>query len=223
MHLLIQSSIILRQSGKKVQLVHVPEFVVDKIKNQDEFDINEEPDYNEYLLDSDALAKLEGSEYQTLRKKIRRFIKSVGDRHLEIKELDLSLTEIQDQLFKSMAEWEQKNAPNNDPEHTERLALKKALGNASVLDIKSLALYIDQELHGLLIYHQPSSKEYYVLNHLKVNYETPYISDYIHHEMAKRAAKNNVSRLNIEMDLGIENLRKHKLTLRPVDFSGNIR
>jgi hypothetical protein len=81
-----------------------------------------------------------------------------------------------------------------------------------------MALYIDKQLHGIIIYHRPLDGEYYVMHHLKANYETPYISDYMHHEMAKRAMVDNVSKLNIEMDLGIENLKKHKMTLRPAHF-----
>lgn len=209
----------LKQRGEsKVQLVHVPGFVIDEIKNKEEFDIQEEPDYNEYVLDSAAWAKLEGHDYQLLRKKIRRFIREVGERHLEVKYLDLSLTEVQDQLFQSIADWEAKSSHDNDPDNTEHLAHQKVMGHAATLDIKSLALYIDHELHGVMIYHRPLGKEYYVLHHLKVNYETPYISDYIYHEMAKKAAQDNVTKLNIEMDLGIENLRKHKLTLRPTEM-----
>jgi hypothetical protein len=207
----------LKQADRKVQLVHVPEFVLEQIKDKSEFDIQEEPDYNEYILDSHALAQLEGHDYQLLRKKIRRFTREVGERPLEIKDLDLSLTEVQDQLFQSIAEWA-KDSPNNDPDNTEHLAHQKVMSHAAALDIKSLALYIDHELHGIMIYHQPLGKEYYVLHHLKVNYETPYISDYIHHKMAEQAVKNNVTKLNIEMDLGIENLRKHKQTLRPAEM-----
>lgn len=208
----------LRSQRRKVQLVHIPEFVVEQIKNKTEFDISEEIDYNEYILDSSALAKLEGSEYQLLRKKIRRFVREVGDRELEIRSLDLTLGEIQDELFASIADWENKNKPKNDPENTEHEALSKTFNHSSKLDIKNLAVYIDKKLHGIIIYHRPLSKEYFVLHHLKANYETPYISDYLHHEIAKEAVSNNVSRLNVEMDLGIETLRKHKMTLRPVDF-----
>jgi hypothetical protein len=208
----------LRQRHEAVRLIHVPEFVVQEIKDRDTFDISEETAYNEYLLDSAALAALEGHDYQLLRKKIRRFVKSVGEKKLEVAALDLSLAEVQDQLLAAISEWESKNTPDNDPDHTEHAALKKTLDHAATLDIQSLAIYIDKELHGIMIYHRPLGKEYYVLHHLKANYETPYISDYLHHEVAKKATANNVSKLNIEMDLGIENLRKHKMTLRPTGF-----
>lgn len=208
----------LEQSHKPVRLVHVPEFVVDEISDRSKFDIIEESDYNEYILDSAALTKLEGHDYQLLRKKIKRFTKHVADKQLEIKELDLSLGEIQDELFKSMAEWESRNTANNDPEHTEHKAMRQTVSHAASLDIKSLAVYIDRELHGFIIYHRPLDKEYYVLHHLKANYETPYISDYLHHQVAKKAVDNDVTKLNIEMDLGIANLKKHKLTLRPADY-----
>jgi hypothetical protein len=208
----------LNQNNKPVCLVHVPEFVVEEIRDRAKFDIREEPDYHEYILDSEALTKLEGHEYKLLRKKIKHFTKHVDDKHLEIKELELSLSEVQDELFKSIADWESKNSPNNDPDHSEHQALQKTFAGATTLGIKNMALYINKQLHGIIIYHRPLNGEYYVMHHLKANYETPYISDYMHHEMAKRAMGDNVSRLNIEMDLGIENLKKHKMTLRPAHF-----
>lgn len=208
----------LRAKQQPVRLVHVPEFVIQAMQDPAQFTIDEEPDYNEYVLDSAALSKLEGHAYQLLRKKIKRFVREVGERKLEVKALDLSLTEVQDQIFASIAEWGEQRVSKNDPEHSEHDALKKSLQHASALGLRSLSLHINDELHGILIYHRPLGKEYYVLHHLKVNYGTPYISDYMHHQMAKTALDDNVTKLNIEMDLGIENLRKHKLTLRPTEF-----
>jgi hypothetical protein len=57
----------LNQNNKPVCLVHVPEFVVEEISDRSKFDIREEPDYHEYILDSEALTKLEGHEYKLLR------------------------------------------------------------------------------------------------------------------------------------------------------------
>jgi hypothetical protein len=208
----------LREKHQKVQLLHVPQFVVDEIAQPETFVLQEEHDYNEYLLDSAGLAKLEGHEYQRLRKKINRFIREIGEDRLEVKALDLTLTEVQDELFRSIAEWENANTARNDPDHSEHLALRKTLSHAAALDIRNLAVFIDKRLHGIIIYHQPLEKNYYVLHHLKASYEHSLISDYLHHEIAKRAAQNNVSVLNIEMDLGIESLKNHKMMLRPTDF-----
>jgi hypothetical protein len=208
----------LHENNRTIELLHVPEFVVNEIGDRTSLVITEELDYNEYLLDSSALAKLEGPEYSLLRKKIKRFKRTIGERQLELGSLELSLEAVQEQLFASIAEWERDNKPDNDPDHTEHAALKRTLQHAEALDIKNMALFIDKKLHGILIYHQPLGKEYYILHHLKVNYETPYVTDFIHNEMAKHAASNNVSQLNIEMDLGIENLKKHKLTYRPAGY-----
>jgi hypothetical protein len=199
-------------------LVHIPEFVVKEIKRREGLSIVEEPDYNEYLLDTKALSKLEGPQYQLLRKKIKRFIRTVADRELEMRTLDMTLADVQDEVFKSIAEWQAKNDLKNDPGGNEHKALEKTLKLAPQLGIEALGLYIDRALHGVVIYHRPLGKEYVVLHHLKADYETPYISDYIHHQIAKHAAARSVTKLNIEMDLGIENLRKHKLTLRPAGF-----
>jgi hypothetical protein len=207
----------LKQTNKAVRLVHVPQFVVDELEHAQRYDITEELDYNEYLLDSAEWAKLEGHDYQRLRKKVNHFIRNVGD-NVELKALDLTQIEIQEQLFQSIVAWEEKNSANNDPDHSEHKALKRTLQHASTLEMKNLAIYIDNTLHGVVFYHQPQGKEYYVIHHMKVNYETPHITHYLHHELAKRATENNVTSLNIEMDLGIENLRQHKMMYKPKGF-----
>ncbi len=203
---------------EEVKLVNVPEFVIDKMTHKEKYVIKEETDFNEYLLDSAGLANLEGSQYQTLRKKIKRFKNSVNGKDIELRNLDLSLLEVQEQLLESIAAWEKAKNTGNDPDNLEHLAIKTIMEKSKALDIQSLALYINKQLHGILIYHQPPGHGYYILHHLKVNYDNPYVSDYMHHAIAKKASESNVHTLNVEMDLGIENLRQHKLTLRPKGY-----
>jgi len=208
----------LRERNEPVRLVHIPEFVVEKIKHKNKFVIEEEPDYNEYILDSHALASLEGSAHGRTRRRVKRFLREVEDRKIEFKPLDLSSEEAKDQLFRATLELEKTQLSKNDPDHTEHLALKKTLAHASTLDIKHLGLYIDGKLSAIILYHRAQGSNHYILNHIKVDYSIPYIFDYVTHHIAGLAAKENVDFLNMEMDLGIENLRQHKMGLRPVEF-----
>jgi hypothetical protein len=208
----------LRGRQEPVRLVHVPEFVKQKIAHQQNYIIEEEPDYNEYILDSQALARLDNSDHGRTRRKIKRFLREVEDRKIEIKPLDLSSDTAKEQLFKAITEWEKAQTPNNDPDHTEQLALKKTLAHAEVLDIRHLGLYVDDKLSAVILYHSTPDKQYYILNHLKVDYSIPYIFDYMTHHIANKAVQDNVKFLNMEMDLGIENLRQHKMGLKPVEF-----
>ena len=208
----------LKKENKPIRLIHVPEFVIKNIIDKKNLIIKEEKDYAEYILDTEQLSKLEGHKYYDLRYQVKRFMREVDGKPLEIRSLDLSLQNNKEEIKNYISKWEKENPTHNDPGHTEKLALEKSLSNAVDLELENIAVYIDGELYGIVIYHRPLKKEYYVLHHMKVSYNIPFISDYIYHQLAKKAQNEGVSLLNIEMDLGNEKLKRHKLRLSPVTF-----
>ena len=208
----------LRHEHQPVKLVHVPEFVVSQMTHNGAMAFDEEVDYNEYILDAHGLASLEDPSHGRTRRKVNRFKREVEERNVEIKELDLSNEDVQNELFEAVIAWEQKQSSANDPDHTEHQAIKRTLSNAKHLDIRHIGLYIDEKLYAIVLYHQPEGSDHFVLHHLKVDYSIPYIFDYMTHHIADKAVKEDVNFLNMEMDLGIERLRQHKMGLRPVDF-----
>ena len=208
----------LRNQGQSVKLVHVPEFVVDEVKHKELLDLQEEADYNEYILDSNAAATLPGGDYANTRKKINRFLRRLEDKQIETRSLDLTATGSIDRLLETIQEWEKNRPWKNDPDRTEYQAIKKTLEYASLLDIENLSLYIDGKLSGISLYHKSTDGQYYMMHHLKVDHNVDYIVDYIEQCVAKKAVAENVPYLNLEMDLGIEGLREHKLGMKPVDF-----
>lgn len=208
----------LKSTKLEQKLVHVPEFTLIEIKDKSIYTIEEETDYNEYILDSNQLSKLEGSSHGHIRTQINRFLREVEGKKVEHKYLDLSVAENQDHIFKSILEWEKNHPPKNDPDRSEHDALKKTLSHAAALDIESSALYIDDKLHGVILYHLPQTKDHYVIHHLRFDYSVPYTSDFMTQHLASKAVKANVPYINMEMDLGKENLRRHKKKLMPIHF-----
>lgn len=208
----------LKSKGQTLRLVHVPEFTIQKIKNKFAYEISEESDYNEYILDSEGLSKVEGSKFGHIRTQINRFMREVEGKKVEHKSLDMSIVENQDHIFNAILAWEEKRPPKNDPERSEIDALKKTLAHAAVLDIESSALYVDDELHGVILFHQTPKNDHFVIHHLRFSYEIPYTSDYMTRHLARHAIERKVPYINMEMDLGKENLRRHKLKLQPVNF-----
>ena len=208
----------LKTHHKPARLVHVPEFVVKAIRHPEDFKFEEEVDYNEYILDSNALATLESSLHGRTRKEVNRFFREVEGRVLETKALDLSGQEARDQLFSAIRGWEESHPGKNDPDHTEYQAIQKTLEHAAIFDIQNLGLYIDGELQAIVLYHKTNDQQYYIVHHLKVNYSTPRIFDYMTHQIARKASDDKVPFINAEMDLGVENLRMHKMRLRPIEF-----
>jgi hypothetical protein len=208
----------LEQEKKPVRLVHVPEFVINEIGVRDPYTFTEELDYNEYILDSKGLASLEDAIHGRTRRKIKRFLRETEEREVEFRELDLSSETERRELFEAIVAWEKEQSSGNDPDRTEHQAIQKTLSHAEHFGIRHIGLYVDGKLHAVILYHLSHDSNYYILHHLKVDYSIPYIFDYMTHHIASKAVKEGVDFLNMEMDLGIESLRQHKMGLRPVDF-----
>lgn len=208
----------LRQEHQAVKLVHVPAFVVDEVKHPEQLAITEEPDYNEYILDSQATAALQGGTYASTRRRVNRFLREIGDRALTTRALDLSAAAVREQLLGSIQAWEEKHPWKNDPGRTEYQALQKTVEHAATLDIQNLGLYVDDTLCAVILYHLSLDRQYYIIHHIKVDRSLVYIVDYVQQLIAQKAAAEKVPFINMEMDLGIAGLREHKLGLKPVNF-----
>ena len=208
----------LKANNKTQKIVHVPEFVKDQLRNPENFEFVEETDYNEYILDPVGLAELPGSRHAKIRTQLNRFNRETEHMNLEIKPLDLSDEANKQKLYDHVIKWEDQQKSNNDPDHIEREAIQKTLKHSHKLGTRNLGLYADDELRAVIIYHPSHDNNSYIINHLKVDYSIPYIYDYMVHHLAKTANKENIQFLNMEMDLGIENLRRHKQDFKPIDF-----
>jgi hypothetical protein len=208
----------LRTYGKPTRLVHVPEFVIEKISHKENLNIEEEVDYHEYIMASQQLANLEGSTHSRIRRKVNRFLREVEGKKLEIKSLDLSSPEVKDLWRDSISHWQKKYPNANDPQDSEGQALEATLKHSSQLSTLNLCLFVDGELFGVILYHLSVDRKHFIINHFRVNYDIPFIFDYMTNQIAERAIKEAVPFINMEMDLGIEGLRQHKMGLRPVHF-----
>ena len=208
----------LKRQDMEQKLVHVPNFVFENVTNRSKLQLTEELDYNEYIVDSSSLSKLEGTPHRITRRKVKRFWNAALDKKVEIRELDLSDKNIKEELYSAIISWEKTQPNNNDPEQIQRRAMAKTIEHSDELGIKHVGLFINDKLCGIQLYHKSHDNNHYVLHHLKVDYTVPYIFDYLTHHMAIKAVEDNIEFLNIEMDLGIEGLRQYKMGLRPAHF-----
>lgn len=203
--------------GEPTRLVHVPEFVINQLNYQD-YLINEELGYNEYILDAKALSTLEDSSLSRTRRKVRRFYREaemIGN--IETGDLDITDESSQDMLLKYHLAWREKYGAHNDEKGDETAAITQSLKEKE-LGFNALAVWVNNELFGYVVYNVSLDGNYIVVNHIKYSNEVPHVFDFLTQQIAIKAVSLGAQWLNFEMDLGIEGLRFHKMGLRPVDF-----
>lgn len=202
--------------GQLQRLVHVPQFVVDQIENPDNFIITNERDYDEYIVPVSQLYPLDNLNHN-MRRKVKKFLVATEGTKVEVKSLDLASKASQELLLGASRKWWHTTG-HNDKEGNERVAMKIAVENAEMLEMHNVCLFINNELHGFLMYQISHDKQYAIMNHLKVSYQYPRIFEFLTYEGAGEVAKQGIPFANFEMDLGIEGLRTHKLELKPTSF-----
>lgn len=210
----------LRDNNEPVRIVHVPEFVIDNnIDCRDNYTIEGERDYDEYILSTKDLSSLEGPEHSRTRRKVRRFLRETdnGER-VGVVSFDLGSRLDKARLLDSMTTFPRHGRSRNDSDDAESSVLEYSIDNAKSLGLLCLVVTVDRDIHGFAIYSQSLDGRYYITHHLKANDTHPHTFDYITQQLALVATGNGIPYLNFEMDLGIEGLRFHKMGLRPVDF-----
>jgi hypothetical protein len=199
-------------------LVHVPEFVINSLPNVRQYHISEEEEYNEYLYKSDELSTLQSPLLSRTRRKVNRFVREAGNLNIQVKSLDLSQNENQEYLLNNFLAWKRLSDNHNDPHEDEVKAIKISITKSVELEVKNMCIYVNEILHGFALYHISPDGQYVIVHHIKVQNQLPHVFDYAINQIASLACRNNIPNMNLEMDLGIEGLRRYKSGLRPVAF-----
>ncbi|HJP96533.1 MAG TPA: phosphatidylglycerol lysyltransferase domain-containing protein [Candidatus Saccharimonadales bacterium] len=204
-------------TGKLPRLVHVPDFVINKIAHPENFNLVEERDYAEYVVPASRFYPFDSIKSDE-RYKLRKFLNAVEGHELETRSLDLSNTHNQKLLLTNAKKWWQEHGKQSDARGDEIRALQTSVTQASELDISNVCLFIDGELYGFSLFQVSHDGQYLIGNHLKTKWGYPRIFDYMAHITAGAAIEKGVPNLNVEMDLGIEGLRQHKMEMHPERF-----
>ncbi|MGL5748941.1 MAG: DUF2156 domain-containing protein [Paraclostridium sp.] len=208
-----------KKEDKKIYLRAVTKEVVELLKQEypGKFNYLEERDYFDYVYDAESLRTLGGRKNQKKRNHLNYFLKEYEGR-FEYKILD---KENFNECINLLKLWvKDKEAQNSEDEglDDEFIAIKKILDNYDILkkDIKVGGVYIDNELQAFAI-GEKINEEMAVVHIEKANTNIRGLYQYINqqflvHEFPK------VEFVNREEDLGIEGLRKAKLSYHPCKF-----
>ena len=204
---------------KKIYFRGITKEVVEFLKENypEKFDYTEERDLFDYVYDGESMRELKGRKNVKKRNHINYFIKEYEGRYeyrlLDEKDFDACLALVQ--------EWtsnKEENGQVDEEMEEELIGIKKLFKNYSVLKdkLKIAGIFIDGKLEAFTMgeYINPDM----ALIHIeKANPSIrglyPFINQqFLVHEFS------DVEFVNREEDLGIEGLRKAKLSYHPVRF-----
>jgi len=215
-HAIEQVFTLQKQSNSEMQLSMVPEEATEYI-DQAKYVITEDRDDFDYIFDSRNWYYLPSTE-KHLRRRVKHVAVNYGD-DLLIRELDLNIPENKALIVNGMHLWKAfYSIAGNDKLGLEGLAINNCLSVAGEVDEKCLAIYVNDILVSVLLYHLPPQTEYAIINHVKCDYKIPNIFDFTIYCAISKLYPQGIKYFNGEQDLGIEGLRKHKQLLHPVDF-----
>ena len=194
----------------------IPESVVHAdIRLIEDFDVKEDPDNFDYVLDVPEIASLEGEKYHNKRHAVNRF--HADNPEHEVKILDVSDCKIQKEIIDLFDLWVKVRNKNIEETEHEKKAIIRLIQAANKLNLLAIGIYINNKMVGFAVA-EILKNNYAIFHFIKANTEHKGIFESLYMLKAKELIKNQIKHWNIEQDLGIENLKKSKELWRPVGF-----
>ena len=177
----------------------------------------EERDYFDYVYDAEALRTLKGRKNQKKRNHLNYFLKEYEGR-FEYKKLGKKEFEDCIELLRAWASNKAEQGDVDDGIDDEFIGIKKIFDNYDVLEeeVKVAGVYIDNKLEAFTI-GEYINDDMALIHIEKANPEIRGLYQYINQQFLVHEFEN-VEFVNREEDLGIEGLRKAKLSYHPCKF-----
>ncbi len=169
-----------------------------------DFALHSDPNFEDYIYSRESLCNLSGKKLQPKRNHINQFLKLYGERY--------EYRELRPNLFERCLELDRKWRDTHD-ESPERSALERAFQNFDKLGLKGGVLFVDNKIVAFT-YGSPINSETFCIHVEKAS--TEIIGSYtMINRLFAKTIHENFTLINREEDLGIEGLRRAKLSYHP--------
>ena len=205
-----------RKRGISDELKLIPEPTIKQIKNTKKYKIEEDRDSFDYILSVNDLIEMRGKKYHPKKNFINRY-KKAYEATTHVKTLDLTAQQTKQQVLDLFAAWEKTRGKSKEETQNELRAIKKLLDHSHLLDLQAIGLFINNEMKGFAI-NEFVTDDHGIAHFEKVDVSHVGIFQYLKHHSALLFQKNGRKYMNIEQDLGLEGLRKSKLSNHPIYF-----
>ena len=194
-----------------------------------DYEVNEVEDTRDYLYDAEALRTLAGQKYTKKRNHINKFLKAYEGRWeyrtLTYADHEEVLAFLKKWMEAKLAVGEEGGIDENgeafDPEEELRgefLGIQDILNHENLFNhIRAGAIYLDGELKAFSMGDYNEKEKVAIISIEKADPEIPGLYQMINQQFARHAYPDALL-INREDDVGIEGLRKSKMSYYPVDF-----
>ena len=192
----------------------LPQIVAHNL-NSDLFLITPDEDNDDYLLETEKLATLEGSDLSSKRRAVSIFTRTYEN--FPIIEIDLNDVKVQEDIYKLFNLWSDiKIEHGSESNDHELVAIQRCIKNADKLNLFATGMYNGDTLIAFWIIGLRENK--CSVSHFEKadtkNYDG--IFPYFKQQVAKQLIeKNDIKYINLEQDLGIPGLRQSKQAYKP--------
>ncbi len=204
------------RQNKQIHLKAINKEVVEYLQSVygNRFEYIEERNNFDYIYDGESLRTLSGRKNQKKRNHLNSFVKEYGDRveYKKLEEVDF------DECINLLKEWS-KDKEESIELDSEFKAIKRIFTNYEKLKdtLKISGIYIDSKLEAFSI-GEMLNDNMAVIHVEKANADIRGLYPYINQQFLLNEF-SDVEFVNREEDLGIEGLRKAKLSYHPVKFA----
>ena len=179
----------------------------------DEYTISEDRDLFDYIYDAQKLMTLSGRKYHKKKNHLNAFKREYEGRY----EFRFLSQQNMEEISIFLEEWKSDREESDMSRYIdyEISGIKKIMKWQDIIDFKIAGVYIDGRLEAFSIgkYYEEEGMAYIPVE--KANSDFRGIYTYLSSEFLKNAFPN-AKKVNREDDMGIEGLRKSKLSLNPI-------
>lgn len=173
------------------------------------FCIEESRDHFDYVCDISRHIEYSGNELKSHRKLLKQFTESVP--HFERVSLDMTSEAVQREVADMYRRWDENKGFLTT---SEAFAYERFLAAASTLSYSAVGIRVDGELIAFhIVSLPPGTCANALFGKADIAYRGVYAA--IDHVVAQDLLDHGYTHMNIQQDLGIDNLRKAKLSLHP--------
>ena len=181
---------------------------------EDAFEFEENRGAMDYIYSSEDLMWLRGKKFSAKRNHVNKFLGAYGD-NWSFEEMDPKVH--RDDIINFQITWGTSRGENDTADSPETFSIKKALDNFNRLGLKGGIIRVDGKMIGFTIGKRVSDYVFGVMyEKADISYEGAYAM--INQQFAQRNFEG-IPYVNREEDLGIEGLRKAKLSYNPVQLT----